>query len=106
MAEELVTGIARPEPVILDELVPANVDTISPKVYGIASITTSGSEKAQLLTDLFKSILDYGVFRSVEEAYIKGIPEGALVVIDDPETPEVEFNIQVVKEVYKKDNFK
>jgi hypothetical protein len=84
-----------------EALVPATVDTISPKVYGISSINTSGEEKAAELTDLFRSILDYGVFDSIEEAYANGVPAGALVVIDDPATPEVEFNIQVVTEVYR-----
>jgi len=84
-----------------EALVPATVDTISPKVYGISSINTSGEEKAAELTDLFRSILDYGVFDSVETAFLSGVPAGALVVIDDPATPEVEFNIQVVTEVYR-----
>jgi len=86
-----------------EALVPATVDTISPKVYGISSITTSGEEKATELTDLFRSILDYGVYDSVEAAFLNGVPAGALVVIDDPETPEVEFNIQVVKEIYREE---
>jgi len=84
-----------------EALVPATVDTISPKVYGISSINTSGEEKAAELTDLFRSILDYGVYASIEEAYANDVPAGALVVIDDPATPEVEFNIQVVTEVYR-----
>lgn len=85
-----------------EAVVPATVDTVAPKVNGIASINSTGDQKANELTALFQSILQYGVFDSIEDAYANGVPVGALVVIDDPETPEVEFNIQVVKEVYGK----
>ena len=42
-------------------------------------------------------LLNAGVYRSVQDAYEDGVPVGAFVVIDDPETPELEYNVQIVR---------
>ena len=47
--------------------------------------------------NLLRMLLNAGVYDSVQAAYEDGVPVGAFVVIDDRETPELEFNVQIVR---------
>ena len=73
------------------------VDTIVPQVYVLLQYSTTGDEKAAALTEILKGLLSLGVYPSVDMAYLRGVPVGTFVVIDDPETPETDYSVQVVR---------
>lgn len=73
------------------------VDTIVPQVYVLLQYSTTGDEKAAALTKILQGLLSLGVYPSVDMAYLKGVPVGTFVVIDDPETPETDYSVQVVR---------
>ena len=73
-----------------------SVDTIVPQVYFLSQYGVKSTQQAAELTTILQSILNIGVFASMEEAYKSGIPVGTFVLIDDPETPDKDFSVQVV----------
>ena len=73
------------------------VDTVVPSVFVLGQYGVSGASQAAALTTILESLLLIGVFTSVEQAYKLGVAVGTFVVIDDPETPEQEFSVQVVR---------
>jgi hypothetical protein len=74
------------------------IDNISAQVYTINKLFVENNDsKALELTNLLRMLLNAGVYRSVQDAYEDGVPVGAFVVIDDPETPELEYNVQIVR---------
>jgi len=74
------------------------IDNISAQVYTINKLFVENNDsKALELTNLLRMLLNAGVYRSVQDAYEDGVPVGAFVVIDDPETPDLEYNVQIVR---------
>ena len=80
------------------------VDTIVPQVYVLLQYSTTGDEKAAALTEILQRLLSLGVYPSVDMAFQKGIPVGTFVVIDDPETPETDYSVQVVRSTRKRND--
>ena len=73
------------------------VDNVASLVFNSAKLTVDNSEvKAVELTTLVAALLRPGIYDSIERAQEKGVPAGTFIIIDDPETPEYEFNIQIV----------
>jgi hypothetical protein len=52
--------------------------------------------KASELTLFLKALLRPGIYDSVESAILDRVPEGTFIIIDDPNTDETEFLIEVV----------
>ena len=52
--------------------------------------------KAAELTLFLKALLRPGIYDSVESAILDRVPEGTFIIIDDPNTDETEFLIEVV----------
>ena len=90
-------GIDGPvRPVRPERINPISVDTVVPQVFFLSQYSTTGAQKAAELTNIIQSILNLGIYPSMDSAYEKGIPVGTFVLIDDPETPEKDFSVQVV----------
>ena len=70
--------------------------TITPTVFITGQYGVNPEAVATELTRLMQQLLAYGVFPSAIEAAKKGVPTGTFVVIDDPETPDIEFSVEVV----------
>ena len=75
-----------------------SVNTIVPKVYKTSQYKSTGAEKAAELTTLLQALLAWGVFETLEDAFLAGVPVGTFVVIDDPATPEEVFVVDVVRD--------
>ncbi len=73
-----------------------SVDTIVPKVYFLSQYGIKSTQQAAELTTILQSLLGIGVFKTIDDAYRSGIPVGTFVIIDDPETPDLDFSVQVV----------
>jgi hypothetical protein len=81
-----------------------DINNIAGHVYTISKLEVVDPEtKAQELTNLLRLLLSVGIYESIESAFYKGVPPGTFVVIDDPATPEAEFNVQIVKEFTRKE---
>lgn len=76
--------------------------TITPTVFLTGQYQVNAEAKAAELTRLMQQLLAFGVFSDVIEAAKKGVPTGTYVVIDDRATPQVEFSVQVVPNLFKK----
>lgn len=76
--------------------------TITPTVFLTGQYQVNAQAKAAELTRLMQQLLAFGVFRNVEDAAKRGVPAGTYVVVDDPETPEIDFSVQVVPNIFKK----
>lgn len=74
----------------------ASVNNICPKVYETGQYSSTAEDKASELTLLLQSLLVYGVFESLAEAVAADVPAGTFVIVDDPETPDLDFTVQVV----------
>jgi hypothetical protein len=97
-------ALSNPKRPLGDEFINTlSVDTIVPSVYTIGQYSTTADQKAAQLTTLLQDLLSLGVFNSMEIAFSKGVPVGTFIVVDDPETPETEFSVQVVREVFIRD---
>lgn len=73
-----------------------SVDTIVPKVYFLSQYGVSVEKQTAELTTILQSLLSTGVFESVQAAFENGVPVGTFVIIDDPNTPDKDFSVQVV----------
>jgi hypothetical protein len=52
--------------------------------------------KAIELTQLIQKLVSIGVYQSIEQAIKNEVPSGTFILIDDPETGELDFNVQIV----------
>ena len=76
--------------------------TITPTVFLTGQYQVNEEAKAAELTRLMQQLLAFGVFANVIDAAKEGVRAGTYVVIDDPATPEVEFSVQVVPNLFEK----
>jgi len=76
--------------------------TITPTVFLTGQYQVNAEAKAAELTRLMQNLLAFGVFPNVIVAANKGVPAGTYVVVDDPTTPDKEFSVQVVPNLFKK----
>jgi hypothetical protein len=74
-----------------------NIKNVSSYVNIISQIflDNPGAKEAELTT-LFKCLLSAGIYESINAAVLQGVPKGTFVIIDDPKTPELDFDIKVV----------
>lgn len=89
------TGV-RPQPVYEQDYL--SVDTIVPQVYSLSQYGVSQAQQAAELTKIVSALLSIGVYPSIEMAFAKGVPVGTFVIIDNPETPEQDFLVAVVRD--------
>jgi hypothetical protein len=77
---------------------PVTIYNVSSLVYVTSDVTVNepAEAKAAELTTLLKALLSVGIYDSVESAQKKGVFPGTFILVDDPETEEEEFTIQVV----------
>jgi len=73
------------------------VNTVVPSVFVLGQYGVSGASQAAALTTILQNLLSLGVYESVDDAYTQGIPVGTFVIVDDPETPDKEFSVEVVR---------
>jgi hypothetical protein len=88
VAERTITGVT--------------AKTITPTVFITGQCQANPEAKAAELTRLMQNLLAYGVFPNVAEAVKRGVPAGTYVVIDDPETPEDDFTVQIVPKIFRR----
>lgn len=72
------------------------VKTITPAVFFTGSYKADGKTKAKELTVLMQNLLSNGVWESAQDAAIKGVPAGTFIIVDDPNTPEQDFTVEIV----------
>ena len=84
------------------KVIPVTTRTITPTVFLTGQYQVNAETKAVELTRLMQSLLVSGVFPNALAAVEKGVPAGTYVVIDDPETPEEDFSVQIVPRIFKK----
>lgn len=79
---------------------PVTIYNVSSLVYITSDITVNetAEAKAAELTTLLKSLLSVGIYDSVASAQKKGVPPGTFILVDDPETDETEFTIEIVSD--------
>jgi hypothetical protein len=75
---------------------PYKINTITPAVYLTGEYSASPQAKAAELTKLLQNLLSTGVWDSAQKAAISGIPTGTFVVVDNPDTPAGDFQVEVV----------
>lgn len=75
--------------------------TITSTVYLTGNYKSSSSSKAKELTALVKGLLASGVWPSAKDAAISGVPAGTFIIVDDRNTPEQDFRVEIVP-VYRK----
>ena len=51
---------------------------------------------------LLKGLLANGIYQNVLEAAEKGVPTGTFIIVDNPETPEQEFTVEIVPFIRRK----
>lgn len=85
----------KPEP-IRRKTLGFSTRTITPAVFFTGNYNTNGQTKAKELTALIQGLLAYGVWSSAKEAAASGVPAGTFIIVDDPKTPDREFNVQIV----------
>lgn len=79
----------------------ANIANVASMVYNTAKLEVADPEiKAVELTTLLKTLLSVGIYDSVDSAQKDGIPGGTFIIVDDPNTPETEFTIEIVPMYY------
>jgi len=86
----------------LKKVIGVTTKTITPTVFLTGQYQVNAEAKAAELTRLMQNLLAFGVFSDVIEAARKGVRAGTYVVIDDPRTPDKEFSVQVVPNLFKK----
>ena len=92
-----IDGPVRPIPARTKEVL--SVDTVVPQVFFLSQYSTTQAQKAAELTIIVKGLLSVGIYTSLQAAFDAGIPVGTFVIIDDPETPEKDFLVQVVRDM-------
>ena len=70
--------------------------TITPAVFFTGNYNTNGQTKAKELTALVQGLLAYGVWKAAKDAAASGVPAGTFIIVDDPNTPEQDFTVQIV----------
>ena len=88
------TGV-KPQPVYQKNFL--TVDTIVPSVFVLGQYGVSSASQAAALTTILQNLLSVGIYESIDNAYTKGVPVGTFVIIDNPETPDTDFTIEVVR---------
>ena len=74
-----------------------NARNVSAGVYNTSKVReTNPSAKALELTLLIKKLLSAGIYESIDDAVRQGVPVGTFVIIDDPKTPKLDFDVKVV----------
>jgi hypothetical protein len=101
MARELNPNVPQvPQPV--QRVNGVTTRTITPTVFLTGQYQISAEAKAAELTRLMQALLAFGVFPNALEAARRGVPAGTYVVVDNPETPEMEFSVQVVPTIFRR----
>jgi hypothetical protein len=78
-----------------------NESSLPSMLYTSSKIQLSdATAKAAELTAFIEALLRPGIFTSVSEAYDDGVPVGTFIIVDDPNTDETEFKIEVVTEPF------
>jgi hypothetical protein len=72
------------------------VDTITPTVYLTGDYSAAPEAKAKELTRLLKKLLASGIWKSAKDAAVGGVPTGTFIIVDDPNTAETDFTVEVV----------
>lgn len=73
------------------------VANVTGAVYKTSRLALNDANvKAKELTALIQKLLSVGIYQSIADAVKAGVPAGTLVIIDDPKTPELEFEVKVV----------
>lgn len=78
------------------------VRTITPAVFLTGEYNSRPEAKAAELTKLINGLLANGVWSSKEDAFYSGIPAGTFILVDDPKTPEKDFNVEIVPFIKRK----
>jgi len=84
------------------KVIPVTTRTITPTVFLTGQYQVNAEAKAAELTRLMQSLLAFGVFPNVIDAAKRGVRAGTYVVIDNPATPDKEFSVEVVPNLFKK----
>jgi hypothetical protein len=78
----------------IDPLTTLNASSL---VYQTSKINLRNPKvKAEELTMLIQKLLSAGIYESIGDAVKAGVPRDTFVIIDDPNTPENEFKVEVV----------
>jgi hypothetical protein len=91
----------RPEP-IQKKVVGFTTKTITPAVFATGEYKSKPEAKAVELTRLLKGLLANGIYENVLDAAKKGVPTGTFIIVDNPETPEQEFTVEIVPFIRRK----
>ena len=84
-----------------EEDVLVNTDNISSLVFNSAKIAVEDANvKALELTSLLNALLRPGIYDSIASAQKDLIPPGTFIIVDDPNTDEKEFTIEIVPLYY------
>ena len=96
MADEIKTPLDGVKAELAKKSVGVTVNTITPTVYLTGDYSAAPEAKAKELTKLFKNLLASGIWESAEDAAIDGVPTGTFIIVDDPDTIETDFTVEVV----------
>jgi hypothetical protein len=96
MADEIKTPLDGVKAELAKKSVSVTVNTITPTVYLTGDYSAAPEAKAKELTKLFKNLLASGIWESAEDAAIDGVPTGTFIIVDDPDTIETDFTVEVV----------
>lgn len=78
-----------------------NEDNLATLLYTCSKVQLNDPlAKAAELTAFIESLLRPGIYSSTGEAYEQGVPVGTFIIIDDPNTDEREFKVEVVTEPF------
>ena len=80
------------------------VKTITPAVYLTGDYNANPQAKAKELTKLIDGLLVTGIWTSALEAAMNNIPAETFIIVDDPDTPELEFSVQIVPSIFQGKN--
>jgi hypothetical protein len=74
-----------------------HVNNVSSSVYNTSKVrAVDASIKARELSVLVQKLLSAGIYESIDDAVKQGVPAGTFVIIDDPKTPDFDFDVKVV----------
>ncbi|MEY4331559.1 MAG: hypothetical protein RLZZ196_297 [Bacteroidota bacterium] len=79
-----------------------NVRNITPAVYLTGEYNSKPEAKAVELTRLVKGLLANGIWSYAADAAKAGVPAGTFIIVDNPETKEKEFTVEIVPFIRKK----
>lgn len=78
-----------------------NEDNLATLLYTCSKVQLNDSlAKAAELTAFIESLLRPGIYPSSAQAYEEGVPVGTFIIVDDPNTDEREFKVEVVTEPF------